>query len=425
MDYNDELKVSIRGYRSLTTEDNALELVKIMQEASDWLSIQKIAAYGVKFYPVNGDALQQTWRQAEQDYKDFRGIFGGGSISFKGKKPSLFNGDIYWDHNGFNSIALYISMNYIETKIGYHKFLQLVKQLFIWLNGFYGYGVHPSQSRVHYTPGIDFEICLGGIAWLALFGTPYVEMFGRETIQSVPCRVEEFSENKFLLLTSDEPIVETPELLQIQNAVKKRLGEDAFFRHEEEAKRPTTFTMEEIRAGAAEPNREGYRAPDFAKYCNGKTPSSQMNDTPTEERKEAMSEFNIQEMMESAAGQAVAFAKEAIEMNLDFSEASVNYIEQILDSFHRGIIKQSNVTEEELENTAVVWGAYLGEVLRRNFNGEWVAEGDGLYALNISDEKNNFKIFPINKVYKRLKNGLEDNVAFYFETFKQQLMELH
>lgn len=62
-------------------------------------------------------------------------------------------------------------------------------------------------------------------------------------------------------------------------------------------------------------------------------------------------------------------------------------------------------------------GAYLGETLRRNYGGEWAVENE-ITVLNISG----FKIFPSSKVYKRLTNGPEDNVAFYYDTFKTQLV---
>lgn len=404
MKYEDGLSLIIWGFRLLNDYDIS-ELLGIMKGVSEWLSPEKIGAYGANYQSVDENSLKEVWFQSKGHYERFRGISGGGSIDFKGKKPRSLYGDITWDHYGFNSIAIYISMKYIQTYIGYPKFLELVKQLFIWLNGYWGYSYHPSQSWVHYHSGINHEVCLGGITWLTLFGLPYVEMFGKEKLMSVPCRVEEFADNKFLLLTSDEPMEEMPDLLRLQESVRKHLGEDAFFRHEEEAKRPDT--------DLEGPSKEGYRAPDFAKYYNGKTPSSAMYDEP-EGRQEI--QISVGESMAKFAKHAVNFAKQGFKIKLDFSDNSIKDLEKILEVFYNGFTPERKPTEDELQNAAVIWGAYLGETLRRNYGGEWAVENE-ISVLNISG----FKIFPSSKVYKRLTNGPEDNVAFYYDTFKAEL----
>lgn len=100
----------------------------------------------------------------------------------------------------------------------------------------------------------------------SFFGLPYVEMFGRETIKTVPCLVEEIGADQFMFLTSEEPREETAELLAIQERVEKHLGKEVFFRHKEEDKKQKIFTMEEIRQGKDIPDTNGYRAP-FSTRC--------------------------------------------------------------------------------------------------------------------------------------------------------------
>ncbi len=48
----------------------------------------------------------------------------------------------------------------------------------------------------------------------------------------------------------------TSEIFEKQTLVKKHLGEEAFFRYDEEAKRPKTYTLEEMMAGKDLPNKE-------------------------------------------------------------------------------------------------------------------------------------------------------------------------
>ena len=261
-----ELSLVIKGLRTLKEEKNAVEFFKLLRDAGQEFLPQKIGYANSMNIPVNDEAITKFWIQRGIDFKKNTGFTGGGGVDFKGK--SGYWGAIGWHQEGSNHFSLYIPISYFE-KIGAKSLLNFVQRVFEWCDGDYGYAYHSSQGRVQYTPGISYRTCLGGITWMALFGPPYVEMFGREVLQSAPCVVEEFAENRFMLLTSEEPVEPTPEILERQAMVRKHLGEDAFYRHEEEAKRPKSFTMEEARAGLDLPNKEGYRHPDFSKYLPG------------------------------------------------------------------------------------------------------------------------------------------------------------
>ena len=60
-------------------------------------------------------------------------------------------------------------------------------------------------------------------------------------------------------------------------------------------------------------------------------------------------------------------------------------------------------------------GAYVGEVIRRNWDGEWLTndadpQGEINIALKLPDGS---IIWPMQRVMKRLKNGPEDSIAAY------------
>jgi len=84
-------------------------------------------------------------------------------------------------------------------------------------------------------------------------------------------------------------------------------------------------------------------------------------------------------------------------------------------------LKQTHpMTEKELADAADLWGAYLGEVMKRRHAAHWargsVAGGKDALALVCNDTGE--ESFPCAWVYHRLKNGEEDNVwtKFYFIT---------
>jgi hypothetical protein len=407
MKHNDELRLLIRGFRKLQDKKNALEFFRIFQSVSEELVPRQIGVGGKKCHLFDEYIAQQIWIEAEDSYKKYIGVSGWGSVNYKGKRPRLFNGDIGWEHTGFNNIAVSISIKYLKSNIGYKNFLKLVKKLFIWCNGFYGYCSHPSQSEIHYTPRMIYETCIGGISWLTFFGAPYVKMFGKETLKTVPCIVEEFNEDQFLLLTSEEPIEATPELLALQERVRKHLGEDAFFRHAEEAKR--------AEMGYNAPDETGYRAPDFAKWY-GTTLDDVRNGIVGDNG------ANVEEppdgVIQQSVREVVAFAKSAFKIKLDFSEKSIKEVEKILAALYESITPENKPTDNQLQSAAMLWGSYIGEVIRRNYGGEWQKTSAGMIF-----KITNAELYPLDKVYKRLTNGIEDNIEFYYETFKEQVLK--
>lgn len=69
-----------------------------------------------------------------------------------------------------------------------------------------------------------------------------------------------------------------------------------------------------------------------------------------------------------------------------------------------------------------MYGGYLGEVIRRARGGEWVIDTEvapGQQVLSL--RKGDNRMFPANKVQKRLLNGSEDNVWFYFQVAMTEL----
>jgi len=89
-----------------------------------------------------------------------------------------------------------------------------------------------------------------------------------------------------------------------------------------------------------------------------------------------------------------------------------------LDSeFHIG----SSAKEEEYASVANAFGAYLGETLIRNLGkGSWMRSAQNAFAVTIDDQ---MYFFP-SKVYRRIKNGEEDNVvALYLIAFNNHSNE--
>lgn len=116
--------------------------------------------------------------------------------------------------------------------------------------------------------------------------------------------------------------------------------------------------------------------------------------------------------MKALAEKAVVYAKQ-LKYDFDYKRESVEELEVVL-KYYENAAKKVNLSDSETWELALAFGAYLGEVLlatglkRAGFR--WV-EADGVPIL-IKDEKTN--VSPATKVYKRLKNGKEDNIVPFF-----------
>ena len=123
---------------------------------------------------------------------------------------------------------------------------------------------------------------------------------------------------------------------------------------------------------------------------------------------------SLDEMMAAYAKEATQVAWTGHRRRLDFSDASVDVLEQILEG----------QAAEDLEFQSRLWGSYLGEVIRHRFTGEWELSrypGDGVSqpaaqaaslvpALVIRGSR----LYPLIKIYRRLTLGPAENLpAFY------------
>ncbi len=84
--------------------------------------------------------------------------------------------------------------------------------------------------------------------------------------------------------------------------------------------------------------------------------------------------------------------------------------------FTRIIASFCGINPSRIDVMAKMFGGYIGETVRIKWGGEWhinteITPGNGIYALSVSGKE----IFPCVKVWKRLINGSEDDIWFYYQ----------
>lgn len=116
---------------------------------------------------------------------------------------------------------------------------------------------------------------------------------------------------------------------------------------------------------------------------------------------------SLSDMMAEYANEAVRTAWRDHRLSLDFSNASIEILEQILDG-------QAAV---DLDFQTRLWGSYFGEVIRHGFGGEWEltlppAGGNAVVPTVIV---NGARFYPLLKVYRRLTMGPAEALPLFYK----------
>jgi hypothetical protein len=123
-------------------------------------------------------------------------------------------------------------------------------------------------------------------------------------------------------------------------------------------------------------------------------------------------------MMQYFAGEAGKWVKHDRGIDLDYSLASVQVIEEELNRIARDVNPAN--PQPGTFGLATAYGAYIGEVLRRQHGGSWAVDhemGTRTYPLTT---RTNETLFPVIWCYKRLTIGSEENVYHKALLFTQR-----
>ncbi len=106
-------------------------------------------------------------------------------------------------------------------------------------------------------------------------------------------------------------------------------------------------------------------------------------------------------------------------ITLDYSIDSLEAIDRIIDGFHK-----EGVKPEQVEATLFAFGCYVGEVFVRNAGATWRKasrrEMEQVFGVPLVLQLGaDNTVNPIGKVIKRLENGEEDNLPYFYRVFSR------
>lgn len=116
------------------------------------------------------------------------------------------------------------------------------------------------------------------------------------------------------------------------------------------------------------------------------------------------------------AGDIAASAAQVSGVQLDYTPDSLTLVDTIFDDF-----RADGLTGEQLAETLFGFGCYVGEVLTRHAGGRWRATAGDEQAVvgwPILVELGEHRwCNPIGKAFKRLENGPEDSLRYFYTVF--------
>lgn len=136
----------------------------------------------------------------------------------------------------------------------------------------------------------------------------------------------------------------------------------------------------------------------------------------------------ISDKMKTMAERCVNFTKDLHDIHINFEEESLETVDKILDYYYanrpKGIRKlfRRNPSPEVVNNMSMLFGAYIGEVIRRGCGGQWridteINPGQEAIALEVDG----IKIFPTKKAFKRLYDGDGERAYGCYMSLKQKI----
>jgi hypothetical protein len=122
---------------------------------------------------------------------------------------------------------------------------------------------------------------------------------------------------------------------------------------------------------------------------------------------------SLDAMTAGYAAHAVELARSDFHETLDYSAASLDRLERILN---RLCPAPDPLPQDEGEWLTTLWGSYFGETLRRLHGGEWTMSiyPGSTFAVPTLEVASGSRLYPLMKVHRRLTMGADESLpAFY------------
>jgi hypothetical protein len=130
----------------------------------------------------------------------------------------------------------------------------------------------------------------------------------------------------------------------------------------------------------------------------------------------------LDKLMHQCAADAVQFASEEYQMNLDFSLESLSLVDTILTRLHE-VNRLQRFSDEHMFTLCNIYGAYLGQVFISVVGGEWLHQKADETAPYVSLNYNN-REFPLASLcFHKITKDVHLSVREYISQAMSNVMQ--
>ncbi|MBV1883768.1 MAG: hypothetical protein KUG82_19170 [Pseudomonadales bacterium] len=136
--------------------------------------------------------------------------------------------------------------------------------------------------------------------------------------------------------------------------------------------------------------------------------------------------LDYNDIMGGGAADAVQYVHKEYHFALDFSEDSIEKIEEFMAHIHRVLVLEN---EEPIDPKIVVtlsnwFGAYVGEVFRKHHGGNWVIDSRDPEAPAFEVKYEELGLAFPSRIFHRIMGGEENSIDKYYAEITMKISKL-
>ena len=139
---------------------------------------------------------------------------------------------------------------------------------------------------------------------------------------------------------------------------------------------------------------------------------------------------SISDEMKTMAEKCVKFTRDLLNIHINFEEESLEAVDKILDHYYKdrskgiGKLFKRGPSPELVNHMSMLFGSYIGEVIRRKCGGQWKVDTEMIPDQEIIVlEVHGIKMLPTKEVFKRLCDGEGDRVSVRYTNLIQKIKQ--
>ena len=139
---------------------------------------------------------------------------------------------------------------------------------------------------------------------------------------------------------------------------------------------------------------------------------------------------SISDEMKTMAEKCVKFTRDLLNIHINFEEESLEAVDKILDHYYKdrpkgiGKLFKRGPSPEVVNHMCMLFGGYIGEVIRRKCGGQWKVDTEMIPDQEIiALEVHGIKMVPTQVVFKRLCDGDGERVYVCYTNLMQKIKQ--